>query len=704
MPQEFPAAAGEDDPIARFDTTREAFAAALRDLHIQCGKPKQSVLVQAANRSAAAKSNDRFRLHPGTLSQVLSGKKTPTHDFLSALILQLVQARPTVGEYNQVWPAWDRRWQGLMRLKGEADRARQRNDAAQQAAEAEAYARAAALEASARAAEDAEAVRAAAAEEAARIIADARQKAQTLTDEAARILAEAHEQAERARIEASAEAREDATRIIADARREAESIISAASDEAAGSMAGAREETQTARADAARHVDDAHERVETVRALAADETAKPAAGDSGRTEPADAAAPEQEHRDAAPYKQDPGASRYDFTPLVDSRAGGVSGVVFEAPAPADAAGEGERASAGVGEKDERTPGVGSDFAPRDLLRDAWRELQEWGEVRPEVPSAEVHEESAVPYVPAGRPARLDTVLFRWMRTSRSSWGFQPVAYSVDEGRAQDLRERLAPLMRGDDGRSGTPSVVRYILDSGEAAVIHRMPTADQVGRPCTIARAVIGPAGVLSASRVALLDYPDPALLESLSGSVQECSVERLFRVQHNQARYIEQIPLIRQQLEVVTAQLLRTSKRRLSIRRPANIHTLAPMDVDFGHLLIWGLCTMLERVVGEGFFTYASYDMQDSLGLRLVCVPQWTVSAQGDGSLVRIDPGDITQDGYHQLACELVRMFLENPDRPEEILGALGLNLDLGLPRTPQQRLEEFTSVLWRARRRRKT
>ncbi|MFD5633672.1 hypothetical protein ACFWJM_05940 [Streptomyces sp. NPDC127077] len=179
MPQELPAAAGVEDAITRFDAARDAFAAELRDLHIRCGKPKQSMLVEAAARTAAEKNNDKFRLHPGTLSDVLRGKKTPTYDFLSALIRQLVMAQPGVGEYKQLWAQWDQRWQDLMRLKPQTD-ARRKG-------------------ASGPAREEAEPANAAIDGEAARIIAEAHQQAEAIRDaaraEAAAIIAQAHEQA-----------------------------------------------------------------------------------------------------------------------------------------------------------------------------------------------------------------------------------------------------------------------------------------------------------------------------------------------------------------------------------------------------------------------------------------------------------------------------------------------------------------------------
>jgi hypothetical protein len=136
MPQEPPAGAGPSDPIAAFETARDAFGWALRDLHIRCGKPRQSALVAAAREAAVARNNEAFRLHAGTLSEVLSGKKLPTHPFLSALIRQLADSRPAVGEYKALWPQWDSRWQELMRLQVLATRHREqlRAEAAQSAA------------------------------------------------------------------------------------------------------------------------------------------------------------------------------------------------------------------------------------------------------------------------------------------------------------------------------------------------------------------------------------------------------------------------------------------------------------------------------------------------------------------------------------------------------------------------------------------
>ncbi|WP_327722806.1 hypothetical protein OG381_48535 (plasmid) [Streptomyces sp. NBC_00490] len=117
MPQES-LAAGPDDPATRFKTARDEFARDLRDLHIQCGKPKQSALVAAAAKFAAEQKNGKWRLNAATLSEILNGKRVPKHEFLSALIKQLVLAWPAVGDYKQLWGQWERRWQDLMRLQG----------------------------------------------------------------------------------------------------------------------------------------------------------------------------------------------------------------------------------------------------------------------------------------------------------------------------------------------------------------------------------------------------------------------------------------------------------------------------------------------------------------------------------------------------------------------------------------------------------
>ncbi|MEU4086565.1 hypothetical protein [Streptomyces aureus] len=645
MPQELPAATGDDDPIRRFDTAREAFAARLRDLHIECGKPKQSVLVQAAERSAAEKHNDRFRLHPGTLSQVLSGKKTPTHDFLSALIRQLVQARPAVGEYKQVWPTWDKRWQDLMRMRGEADRARQRHDAAQQKADAE--------------------LRTAAAADAARIITEARQEAKSLTDaaaiEAEGLIARAREEADTTRTQAAqartavaAEAREDAKRILSDARREAESILGAASSEAATLVARAREEAESVRADAARHA--AHPR-EGMKLLPAD------AGVEARR-----------------------------APVGGKRA-------------ADRAPDPERAGSGSQTQGDRVGWQPSGARPTDepaleCHPNAPRELAPVGSAVSDRPGTAhvVTGQARRPYAVTGLPDRLETVVFRWTSMAAGGTGIQPVAHSVNDVRAQDLRDHLAPLLWPGEATLATPSVVRYILTSGEAAVIHRVPSRDAAGRPSTTSYAVIGHASVLSASRAVLLDYPDAAWLENVSGPIRAWNQDRVMHdVRLAQARYIEQIPAIRLQLEAVTAQLLRTPARRLSIRRPAHIRTRNPSDIDFGHLLIWGLCKMLEGVVKDNFFTYATCDTQDSFGLRLVCMPEWQEQRRPEDSPARIPLNRILRDEAHLAARALVGPFIKAPDRQSPILRRFGLPLDLARS-SPQQRLEAIRGALLEA------
>lgn len=209
MAQEVPADAGSDDAITQYETALDAFAEQLRDLHIQCGKPKQSMLVERAARRAAKNNNDKFRLHAGTLSQVLSGKKAPSYDFLAALIGQLTTARPDVIDSGELWPQWDKRWQHLMRLRGLADAQRHRQrSATSPAPEAQGDATfselpdetAGKLESASptaqniaaqilnQAREEADALRAAASREAAALLAQAR-------DEAAHILARARHEA-----------------------------------------------------------------------------------------------------------------------------------------------------------------------------------------------------------------------------------------------------------------------------------------------------------------------------------------------------------------------------------------------------------------------------------------------------------------------------------------------------------------------------
>jgi WD40 repeat protein len=172
VPQEPPAAAGPDDSITQFETAHAQFTRDLRDLHIRCGKPKQAALVAAAEKLVAEKHNEKFRLHAGTLSQVLNGKKTPSHEFLAALIGQLVRARPTVGEYKNLWAQWDNRWQELMRLKDLAeDHRSRRQEAATAVLEQQALAQA-------------EDVLAKAAQEASDLLAEARAQAEEILHDA----------------------------------------------------------------------------------------------------------------------------------------------------------------------------------------------------------------------------------------------------------------------------------------------------------------------------------------------------------------------------------------------------------------------------------------------------------------------------------------------------------------------------------------
>ncbi|MFE0513301.1 hypothetical protein [Streptomyces sp. NPDC058964] len=269
----------------------------------------------------------------------------------------------------------------------------------------------------------------------------------------------------------------------------------------------------------------------------------------------------------------------------------------------------------------------------------------------------------------------DQIVFRWAgNRGRDGTGVTAVAYSCGKERAEELRDELATLLVVEG--SDWPSQVRHIREkTGEVVVINRRRGSDAHGRGSTESHALIGSAGLLKA-RLCLtlsgLAVPVPM------GGLFESDSRRLRRATHTElreaadrewARFAARVAAVRAPLSVVAAQLLRTPDHLMSVRVPE----FSAAGTNDTPLLIWGLCGIFGDWLGQDFWTYATYDTSDSHGLRVVGVPDWRRSATGDARVERIALRSAPEDEAQQIAAELVRRFLAEPNKAGEVRRVLG-------------------------------
>ncbi|WP_427168363.1 hypothetical protein ACQF4J_44450 [Streptomyces sp. C1-1] len=295
--------------------------------------------------------------------------------------------------------------------------------------------------------------------------------------------------------------------------------------------------------------------------------------------------------------------------------------------------------------------------------------------------------------------RLDQVVFRWEgNRHRTGTGITAVAYSCERARAEELHEELAPLLQTEG--TAQPSQIRQVRRAdGQIVVINRRRGPDAHGRASTESHALIGSREVLKA-RVCLtlgrLPLPLPGAVDRLPGTDPARSLRTLGRddltevVQPEWQRFTAQVETVREPLIVVAAQLLRTPGHFMSVRIPE----FSADGTNATPLLIWGLSGLFGGWLGRDFWTYATYDTTDSHPLRVMGVPSWRTSAVEDPRLERIALAEAPDDEAHGIAEELVRRFLSEPVKAEEVHQVLKL-CPAGADVPPWQRLRALREQL---------
>ncbi|MEU6354560.1 hypothetical protein ABZ896_35435 [Streptomyces sp. NPDC047072] len=285
--------------------------------------------------------------------------------------------------------------------------------------------------------------------------------------------------------------------------------------------------------------------------------------------------------------------------------------------------------------------------------------------------------------------RLDQVVFRWEgNRHRTGTGITAVAYSCERARAEELHEELAPLLQTEG--TAQPSQIRQVRRAdGQIVVINRRRGPDAHGRPSTESHALIGSREVLK-TRVclALGRLPLPVAVDGPPGTDPDRSLRTLGRddladvVQPEWQRFAARVETVREPLTVVAAQLLRTPGHFMSVRIPE----FSAEGTNDTPLLIWGLSGLFDGWLGRDFWTYATYDTTDGHALRVMGVPSWRTSAVESPRLERIALAEAPDDEAHGIAAELVRRFLSEPVKAEEVHRVLELCPAADVP--PWQRL----------------
>ncbi|MGW7410307.1 hypothetical protein ACWGI9_42700 [Streptomyces sp. NPDC054833] len=294
---------------------------------------------------------------------------------------------------------------------------------------------------------------------------------------------------------------------------------------------------------------------------------------------------------------------------------------------------------------------------------------------------------------------LDQVLFRWegARGRAGRVGMAPVAYSCSAQNAERVLQKLDGLLRPVLHPGQQPSLVRCVIPgSREVAVLARIPAVDPAGRASMVVHALLGSADVLTAHGSIML-HPD---LPDWTGVFQD-STGRLPRLSSRaiRQRFIDEEPHyraavvhIQRVLEAAAAQLIRTPDHRLSFDQYL-------LSTDHARLLIWALCTLFGPWLGDDTFTYVSRDGDDSLPLKLICVPEWQPRAY-DTPLSRVAP-ERPADKAGWIAEDLVRQFILDLGNPEKVHSILAQCPD-PCARTLTQRIETLAGALRRVRAKR--
>ncbi|WP_405358881.1 hypothetical protein OG535_06030 [Kitasatospora sp. NBC_00085] len=292
---------------------------------------------------------------------------------------------------------------------------------------------------------------------------------------------------------------------------------------------------------------------------------------------------------------------------------------------------------------------------------------------------------------------VDQIAFRWQgNQGRRGSGTAAAAWSCARERAEDLAHELAPMLRVDDALR--PSIVRTVLQGGEAALVQRWPTADAGGRPNTAAHVLLGPANLLGPRTcLGLRDWTwsRQEFAEQESGRCDPVPRTALRDVAEPAwADTLAQLPDVREALTAATAALLRRPTHRLSLRSDALPGW--PGENRSG-VVIAGLYQVFGyRWLGRAW-TFATYDMTDRHDLMVTWVADWSTDSGQQRSRYRIDPRRPEPDLAHELAGHLVERCLVATEEGRRSGGLPELTRELpdgaGLP--AEARLRELADVL---------
>ncbi len=262
--------------------------------------------------------------------------------------------------------------------------------------------------------------------------------------------------------------------------------------------------------------------------------------------------------------------------------------------------------------------------------------------------------------------RIHQLVFRWQGNNdgRQGTGLAPVAHSCGRDRADELRRELGSLLWVEGGRARR-SLVRATLATEEVALIQRWPTHDQNGRPSTASHVLVGSREALNMRRSLALvgwDWSTPSFAETAVGQLPPVYRDGLLADEQRRMRaMMAAVPQVEPQLVTVAAEWLRDARPRISL-----LASGLPKwpEQNLSPLLLLGLFGVFGGWCGQPW-TFATYDVTDTHPLRLMCLPEWQPASGQPSPLVRVDPGAPTPDLAHQVAAELVRRYLADPERP---------------------------------------
>ncbi|MGV9263412.1 hypothetical protein ACWDRR_01965 [Kitasatospora sp. NPDC003701] len=292
---------------------------------------------------------------------------------------------------------------------------------------------------------------------------------------------------------------------------------------------------------------------------------------------------------------------------------------------------------------------------------------------------------------------VDQIAFRWQgNQGRRGSGTAAAAWSCARERAEDLAHELAPMLRVDDALR--PSVVRTVLQDGEAALVQRWPTADAGGRPNTAAHVLLGPAKILGPRTcLGLRDWSwsRPEFAEEETGRCDPVPISVLWdAAEPAWADTLAQLPDVREALTAATAALLRRPAHRLSVRSDALPGW--PRENRSG-VVIAGLYQIFGIRWPRRSWTFATYDMTDRHDVMITWVADWSTDSEQQRSRYRIDPRRPEADLAHELAARLVeRCLVAVEDGPRTAgLPELAGGLANGAAMPAEARLRELAAVL---------